>query len=1284
MNIPLCRSCILVGNLSDENVKTVELPFQCSHCFGILSDDQLRHSIAQRVREEFDKGVYDGVNFILAVNIPNSMHLRQAIICKLMGNCWNGRDSSPKNLFANLLLKDIEKVCTSRGSLASDLELTVTLEHDEFAASDNDYLLAYFPAQMLKNRKPQSNLDINPVGSKVKVNDIKISEEIAKKYRLVSPTKPCTFSISFQRESIFIGGRYCKDSRSLPQSPWTADLNVPIRAGHSVSEKIAKIMQTFCEASDTRFVASGREDVDVKMLGSGRPFAVQIINARKVDSLKGERLPETLKYLREEINKDPDVSVGELVRVTAQRVEDLKIGQEEKKKTYSALCYTTVPLTDEMIERLNSMSLITITQPTVVRVLKRRPLHDRPRDILNMNAKRIDNFHFQLEVATQAGTYIKEFVHGDFGRTQPSLGTLMGLQANEVDILELDVVAEKPILAESIAKLLSNNHCHTRKGKNGVCSVSEYTGQFKGQRAEFKVTSTCGHVETVDFPGRYNNWNTTDPAELLVCPIEKQEANPKMRMIDYLHHEAKGCDFFSSFEVISACKSAMNKSRSGNIMDNIFRARFSAISAKEINAAMNNLVKPNLNESRSVDARQELDLRVGCAFTRFQTRFFQNKYGDLDSTCISFGPCQTPTLAFTVQRHDLITQFTPEPYYVLKVEVSAAGRSLKLDWQRERIFDFDVATIFLNRIKSIDHVLVDEVNSKNGAKEKPVALNTVELLRIGSSAFGISPATTMSVAEHLYTRGYISYPRTETTAYPQGFDFNSILQQQSGGRFSEIVKKIRDDGIAKPRNGEDKGDHPPITPMRSSDGSLSGDSGRIYDYVVQHFLATLMKPAKYTTQTLSLSGGGEKFSISSRKVIDPGFTVAMPWLAVTEEESGLDQFTKGTKMPIKSVELVNRETSPPGYLTESELISLMEKFGIGTDASIPVHVNNICQRNYVAIGNNRTLLPTKLGIALIHGYQRVDPELIQPNMRAEVETQLNLIAKGKADYETVTNHVLNVFRLKFQFYVTNIEIVDQLFEASFTSLAESGKPFSRCGKCRRFMKLVETRPQRLYCMTCNDTYSLPSAKESQVRLHGERLCPLDNFELLYFHTIGGKLAKSFAFCPFCFNSPPFESMRKGSGCNNCLHPTCPNSLITQGVSMCLNSCSNETGVLVLDPQSGPKWKLSCNRCPSVVSLFEGATKLKVLEKKCKDCGAWQLSAEYKEGKSKLPDNQNSYSGCVFCDHEQKKLGEGILNLNHGYISKEPTLGSGVRGKSRGRGRGGASRGRGSSRGRGKR
>lgn len=116
--------------------------------------------------------------------------------------------------------------------------------------------------------------------------------------------------------------------------------------------------------------------------------------------------------------------------------------------------------------------------------------------------------------------------------------------------------------------------------------------------------------------------------------MKKNEANPKAHVCEHLAAEAKGVDYLVlwldcdregeniCFEVMQCCLPKMNRLSNRNEQQ-VYRARFSAISAPEINHAMQNLTSPNENEAKAVDARQELDLKVGVSFSRFQTMFFQ-------------------------------------------------------------------------------------------------------------------------------------------------------------------------------------------------------------------------------------------------------------------------------------------------------------------------------------------------------------------------------------------------------------------------------------------------------------------------------------------------------------------------------------------------------------------------------------------------------------------------------------------------------------------------------------
>ncbi|XP_030647243.1 DNA topoisomerase 3-beta-1 [Chanos chanos] len=833
------------------------------------------------------------------------------------------------------------------------------------------------------------------------------------------------------------------------------------------------------------------------------------------------------------------------------------------------------------------------------------------------------------------------------------------------------MVAEKPSLAQSIAKILSKGSCSTRKGFNGACSVHEYTGSFLGQSIRFKMTSVCGHVMSLDFIGKYNNWDKVDPAELFSkAPTEKKEANPKLNMVKFLQSEAKGCDYVVlwldcdkegeniCFEVLDAIQPVMNRAQ-GN-QRTVYRAKFSSITDTDICNAMNKLGEPNRNEALSVDARQELDLRIGCAFTRFQTKYFQGKYGNLDSSLISFGPCQTPTLGFCVERHDKIQSFKPESYWVIQAKVFKGKDSpLTLDWDRVRVFDRELGQMFVNLAKTAREAKVESVSKKEKAKQRPLALNTVEMLRVASSALGMGPQHTMQVAERLYTQGYISYPRTETTHYPENFDLKGTLRQQANSSpWGHTVKALLAEGINRPRKGVDAGDHPPITPMRAaSESELGSDGWRLYEYITQHFIATVSQDCKYLQTTITFSIGTEGFSCSGKTLISAGFTEVMPWQGVAQEEE-LPVCQRGDLFTVDEIKLLEKQTNPPDYLTEAELITLMEKHGIGTDASIPVHINNICQRNYVTVESGRKLKPTSLGIVLVHGYYKIDAELVLPTIRSAVEKQLNLIALGKANFHQVLQHTLDIFKRKFHYFVDSIAGMDELMEVSFSPIADTGKPMSRCGKCHRFMKYIQAKPSRLHCSNCNETYSLP--QNGAIKLYKELRCPLDDFELVLWTS--GSRGKSYPLCPYCFSHPPFRDMRKGMGCNECTHPSCQHSLNSLGIGQCVEC---ESGVLVFDPTSGPKWRMACNKCNVLVHFFEHAHKVQVSTESCDTCEASLVAVDFNKARSPLPDGETQHTGCVFCS----PVFQDLVELKHAAMRHPMHRGGGARRGGRGRGRG---------------
>ena len=821
------------------------------------------------------------------------------------------------------------------------------------------------------------------------------------------------------------------------------------------------------------------------------------------------------------------------------------------------------------------------------------------------------------------------------------------------------MVAEKPSIADSLAKALSRGRATQRKGVSPAVQVHEFDGTFQGKPAFIKITSCTGHVYSTDFPPQYQSWDKTDPVALFDAEVVKEESNPKVRLPAHFKAEAKGvshlvlwldCDREGEnicFEVIRNVQPQLPNPK------NVWRAKFSSLAPNDLLIAYDTLGYPNENESKSVDARQEIDLKIGVAFTRFQTRFFQGKYGDLDSALVSYGPCQTPTLWFCVSRHSEIQSFQPETFYTLDLVLQG---DLFPQWDRKRVFDQKAAIFFKELLisESGGVAIVTSVVETEDRRTRPTALDTISLLKGASQSLGIGPQHCMHVAERLYLQGYITYPRTETSQYAPSFDLRAAVSAQTNSAYwGKFASELLSSSLHA-RAGKDAGDHPPITPVRSAhESDLDHDSWRVYEFVVRHFLASVSRDCKFRKIKMNISAGSEQFALVGRRLIDAGFTAVQRGEVADVE---LPKLSKGDRLEISSVGVSLGKTSPPPYLSESDLLSLMEKNGIGTDASMATHINNICERNFVKLCDpGRRLVPTKLGIVLINGYSAIDPELVTPRVRGEIESQCTLIALGKAKPEEVIEHTLKMFKQKFLYFLSQIEKMDSLFESSFTSLASTGRPLSRCGRCKKYMNLIDKKPVRLYCRHCDEAHALPWG--GAVRLYKELTCPLDGFELVLI-SHPGTAGKSYPLCPLCYNDPPFGGAKKN--CHECPHATCKHSLAALGVCACTQP--NCPGTLCLDPESRPMWKFDCNTCNFQIKLPKDnqVHKISVLPETCSECSSsFLLKIEY----HKDTHEGKIVNACIACDEE---LNSGI----EGVFTRSAKFGANTRKGGKGRKKGG--------------
>ncbi|HEX9906942.1 MAG TPA: tRNA pseudouridine(54/55) synthase Pus10 [Thermoplasmata archaeon] len=240
---------------------------------------------------------------------------------------------------------------------------------------------------------------------------------------------------------LFVYGRYRKFSRELPQTRWPCrecrGKGCPRCGGRgrmyesSVQDQIGPIVMRYAGGEEDFFHGMGREDIDARMLGNGRPFVVEIRRPAKRTL--------NLALIQQEVNEGAKGLIEvEGLRIST-RSEMREIKESAHPKTYRVRVRFQAQFDhgklNEVVEALAGKP---ISQLTPNRVSHRRANLDRIRTIRDLRVESADGPEVVFVVEADSGTYIKELMHGDEGRTRPSVAGLVGIPCA---VVELDVVA---------------------------------------------------------------------------------------------------------------------------------------------------------------------------------------------------------------------------------------------------------------------------------------------------------------------------------------------------------------------------------------------------------------------------------------------------------------------------------------------------------------------------------------------------------------------------------------------------------------------------------------------------------------------------------------------------------------------------------------------------------------------------------------------------------------------------------------------------------------------------
>lgn len=588
------------------------------------------------------------------------------------------------------------------------------------------------------------------------------------------------------------------------------------------------------------------------------------------------------------------------------------------------------------------------------------------------------------------------------------------------------IIAEKPSVAADIVKALP--------------------GTFSKNKTHFEsddhiVSFAIGHLVTIAYPEEIDpelhKWTLDSlpilPEEfpLTILPETKAQFNALTKLIRRKDVDVivNGCDAGREGELIFKyiLRQAANRTVEGK---QIRRLWLQSMTLDAIREGVNRLKDDS--EMRPLEdtalCRSEADWLIGINATRALT-CYNSRFGGFRKT--PCGRVQTPTLSLLVKREAQRREFVPQTYWELHARFDCGQVAYQGVWidpefakdkdeeqaqsRRNRLWDRERAETIVQRCTGRPAKV--EETSKKTTKGAPPLYDLTLLQREANSRFGFSAKNTLALAQALYERHkLITYPRTDSRCLPEDYlpTVEQVMQRQKEGQFGRFAAEA----LAKKYLKKDKrifnnkkiSDHFAIIPTTGLPKTLSEPEQKIYQMIVQRFLAVFFPPAVYhNTRRLSLVEE-ETFLTEGKILVEPGWRAIYGAVSEEDGDKELQALPPGIPVHCAEIEQQEHQTKPPPRFTEATLLSAMENSGkliedeelaeamkergLGTPATRAAIIEKLINEKYV-VREQRELAPTGKAFELLSLLEaRQIDVLASPEMTGEWEYKLNQILKG--------------------------------------------------------------------------------------------------------------------------------------------------------------------------------------------------------------------------------------------------------------------------------------------------